>query len=83
VVSAALAAMSLCVTWISNFDNHAAAGGWLARDEPAVAAGLLERALRPVRRLMRELQARRGLVLCRPSASAAFVAVSACPGCRV
>jgi hypothetical protein len=28
-VSAAVAAMSLCVTWISNFDNHAAAGGWL------------------------------------------------------
>ena len=26
-VSAAMAAMSLCVTWISNFDNHAAAGG--------------------------------------------------------
>ncbi len=32
-VSAAVAAMSLCVTWISNFDNHAAAGGWLARAE--------------------------------------------------
>jgi tetratricopeptide (TPR) repeat protein len=32
-VSAAVAAMSLCVTWVSNFDNHAAAGGWLARAE--------------------------------------------------
>ena len=32
-VAAAVAAMSLCVTWISNFDNHAAAGGWLARAE--------------------------------------------------
>ena len=32
-VPAATAAMSLCVTWISNFDNHAAAGGWLARAE--------------------------------------------------
>jgi hypothetical protein len=32
-VAAAMAAMSLCVTWISNFDNHAAAGGWLARAE--------------------------------------------------
>jgi tetratricopeptide (TPR) repeat protein len=32
-MSAALAALSLCVTWISNFDNHAAAGGWLARAE--------------------------------------------------
>ena len=33
VVAAATAAMSLCITWISNFDNHAAAGGWLARAE--------------------------------------------------
>jgi DNA-binding NarL/FixJ family response regulator len=32
-VPAAGAAISLCVTWISNFDNHAAAGGWLARAE--------------------------------------------------
>ncbi|HKQ00622.1 MAG TPA: helix-turn-helix transcriptional regulator, partial [Actinomycetes bacterium] len=32
-VPAAVAAMSLCVTWASNFDNHAAAGGWLARAE--------------------------------------------------
>ena len=32
-VAAAVAAMSLCLTWISNFDNHAAAGGWLARAE--------------------------------------------------
>jgi DNA-binding NarL/FixJ family response regulator len=32
-VPAAVAAISLCVTWISNFDNHAAAGGWLARAE--------------------------------------------------
>jgi DNA-binding CsgD family transcriptional regulator len=32
-VSAAVAAISLCVTWIANFDNHAAAGGWLARAE--------------------------------------------------
>ena len=32
-VPAAVAAMSLCVTWVSNFDNHAAAGGWLARAE--------------------------------------------------
>jgi len=32
-VAAATAAMSLCITWISNFDNHAAAGGWLARAE--------------------------------------------------
>ncbi|HEX7148955.1 MAG TPA: helix-turn-helix transcriptional regulator, partial [Actinomycetota bacterium] len=32
-VAAAVAAMSLCVTWSSNFDNHAAAGGWLARAE--------------------------------------------------
>jgi DNA-binding CsgD family transcriptional regulator len=32
-VPAALAAMSLCITWVSNFDNHAAAGGWLARAE--------------------------------------------------
>jgi DNA-binding NarL/FixJ family response regulator len=32
-VPAAVAAISLCVTWISNFDNHAAAGGWLARVE--------------------------------------------------
>jgi ATP/maltotriose-dependent transcriptional regulator MalT len=31
--SAAGAAISLCVTYISNFDNHAAAGGWLARAE--------------------------------------------------
>jgi DNA-binding CsgD family transcriptional regulator len=36
-VSAALAAISLCVTWISNFDNHAAAGGWLARAERVMA----------------------------------------------
>ena len=36
-VSAAMAAMSLCVTWISNFDNHAAAGGWLARAERVMA----------------------------------------------
>jgi DNA-binding CsgD family transcriptional regulator len=32
-VSAAVAAINLCVTWMSNFDNHAAAGGWLARAE--------------------------------------------------
>jgi DNA-binding NarL/FixJ family response regulator len=32
-VPAAVAAMSLCVAWISNFDNHAAASGWLARAE--------------------------------------------------
>ena len=32
-VPAAVAAISLCVTWISNFDNAAAAGGWLARAE--------------------------------------------------
>jgi DNA-binding CsgD family transcriptional regulator len=32
-LSAAVAALSLCVTWISNFDNHAAARGWLARAE--------------------------------------------------
>jgi DNA-binding NarL/FixJ family response regulator len=32
-VPAAVAAMSLCVTWASNFDNHAVAGGWLARAE--------------------------------------------------
>jgi DNA-binding CsgD family transcriptional regulator len=36
-VSAALAAISLCVTWFSNFDNHAAAGGWLARAERVMA----------------------------------------------
>jgi DNA-binding NarL/FixJ family response regulator len=30
-VAAAMAAMSLCVTWIANFGNHAAASGWLAR----------------------------------------------------
>jgi DNA-binding CsgD family transcriptional regulator len=36
-VSAALAAISLSVTWISNFDNHAAAGGWLARAERVMA----------------------------------------------
>jgi DNA-binding CsgD family transcriptional regulator len=36
-VSAAVAAISLCVTWISNFDNHAAAGGWLARAERVMA----------------------------------------------
>jgi tetratricopeptide (TPR) repeat protein len=32
-VSAAAVAMRLCITWFSNFDNHAAAGGWLARAE--------------------------------------------------
>jgi ATP/maltotriose-dependent transcriptional regulator MalT len=32
-VRAALAAINLCVTWVSNFDNHAAARGWLARAE--------------------------------------------------
>ena len=31
--SAALAAVFLCVTWASNFDSHAVAGGWLARAE--------------------------------------------------
>lgn len=36
-VPAAVAAISLCVTWISNFDNHAAAGGWLARAERVLA----------------------------------------------
>jgi DNA-binding CsgD family transcriptional regulator len=36
-VAAAVAAMSLCVTWIANFSNHAAAGGWLARAERLVA----------------------------------------------
>ena len=36
-VPAALAAISLCVTWFSNFDNHAAAGGWLARAERVMA----------------------------------------------
>jgi DNA-binding CsgD family transcriptional regulator len=36
---AAVAAISLCVTWASNFDNHAVAGGWLARAE-RVAGGL-------------------------------------------
>jgi DNA-binding CsgD family transcriptional regulator len=36
-VPAALAAISLCVTWVSNFDNHAAAGGWLARAERVMA----------------------------------------------
>jgi tetratricopeptide (TPR) repeat protein len=36
-VSAALAAISLSVTWMSNFDNHAAAGGWLARAERVMA----------------------------------------------
>jgi DNA-binding NarL/FixJ family response regulator len=35
--AAAVAAMSLCVTWIANFSNHAAAGGWLARAERLVA----------------------------------------------
>jgi DNA-binding NarL/FixJ family response regulator len=33
LVAAGVAAMSLCVTWMANFDNHAAAGGWLARAE--------------------------------------------------
>jgi DNA-binding CsgD family transcriptional regulator len=32
-VPAGLAAVSLCVTWAANFDNHAVAGGWLARAE--------------------------------------------------
>ena len=32
-VPAGAAAISLCVTWASNFDNHAVAGGWLARAE--------------------------------------------------
>jgi DNA-binding NarL/FixJ family response regulator len=36
-VAAAVAAMSLCVTWAANFSNHAAAGGWLARAERLVA----------------------------------------------
>jgi DNA-binding CsgD family transcriptional regulator len=36
-VAAAVAAMSLCVTWTANFDNHAAAGGWLARAERVLA----------------------------------------------
>jgi DNA-binding CsgD family transcriptional regulator len=36
-VSAALAAISMSVTWMSNFDNHAAAGGWLARAERVMA----------------------------------------------
>ena len=36
-VPAALAAISLCVTWVSNFDNHAAASGWLARAERVMA----------------------------------------------
>jgi DNA-binding NarL/FixJ family response regulator len=36
-VAAAVAAMSLGVTWISNFGNHAAAGGWLARAERLMA----------------------------------------------
>ena len=35
--AAAVAAMSLCVTWIANFSNHAAAGGWLARAERLLA----------------------------------------------
>ncbi|HEY6710080.1 MAG TPA: LuxR C-terminal-related transcriptional regulator [Actinomycetota bacterium] len=30
---AAGAALFLCITWASNFDNHAVAGGWLARAE--------------------------------------------------
>jgi DNA-binding CsgD family transcriptional regulator len=34
-VPAGAAAISLCVTWASNFDNHAVAGGWLARAERA------------------------------------------------
>ena len=38
-VPAALAAVFLCVTWASNFDNHAVAGGWLARAE-RVTSGL-------------------------------------------
>jgi DNA-binding CsgD family transcriptional regulator len=32
-LAAAVAAMSLCVTWSANFDNPPAAGGWLARAE--------------------------------------------------
>jgi DNA-binding CsgD family transcriptional regulator len=36
-VAAALAAISLGVTWTSNYDNHAAAGGWLARAERVLA----------------------------------------------
>ena len=36
-VAAATAAMNLCVTYISNFENHAAAGGWLARAERLLA----------------------------------------------
>jgi DNA-binding CsgD family transcriptional regulator/tetratricopeptide (TPR) repeat protein len=36
-VAAGVAAMSLCVTWTANFDNHAAAGGWLARAERVLA----------------------------------------------
>jgi DNA-binding NarL/FixJ family response regulator len=35
--AAAVAAMSLCVTWIANFSNHAAGGGWLARAERLMA----------------------------------------------
>ena len=36
-VAAGVAAMSLCVTWTANFDNHAAAGGWLAQAERVLA----------------------------------------------
>jgi DNA-binding CsgD family transcriptional regulator len=36
---AAATAAFLCMTWASNFDNHAVAGGWLARAE-RVAGGL-------------------------------------------
>jgi DNA-binding CsgD family transcriptional regulator len=36
-VAAATAAMNLCVTYVSNFENHAAAGGWLARAERVMA----------------------------------------------
>ena len=37
-VAAAATAVFLCMTWASNFDNHAVAGGWLARAERVAGA---------------------------------------------
>ena len=36
--AAAATAVFLCMTWASNFDNHAVAGGWLARAERVAGA---------------------------------------------